>query len=251
MNKFLTYQGQQPLYLGDIDFASDAVRDAFAQLLKGLTGSDGANAILRGVVGSTHNNNVVFSAGIVSIDGEILPVEANAGINGSMSDTFYLRVKSTYGGSRTFLDSETHDCWETRSVEVTKDVTDYPLAAFRRLQGGFGSQRWRYSQGGFDFWLVKTGLTWLVSLKRPAMSQSEEHFFDVSVPGIQAEDLAVFPTNEATVLTTAYIDTGSGVTTDVLSVKYYRDSGELKIQMDLESGLAAGNGSMQVILPVF
>ena len=83
------------------------------------------------------------------------------------------------------------------------------------------------------------------------MTQSEEHFFEVSVPGIQADDLSVFPIYEATVLTTAYIDTGSGVTTDVLAVKYYRDSGELKIQMDLESGLAAGNGSMQVVLPVF
>lgn len=251
MNKFLTYQGQQPLYLGDIDFASEAVRDAFAQLLKGLTGSDSANAILRGVVGTIHNNNVVFSAGIVSIDGEILPVEANAGINGNLSDTFYLRVKSTYGGSRTFLDGETHDCWETRSVEVTKDVTDYPIASFRRLQGGFGSQRWHYSQGGYDFWLVKTGLAWLITLKRPPMTQSDEHFFDVSVPGIQADDLSVFPTTEATVLTTAYIDTGTGITTDVLAVKYYRDSGELKIQMDLESESGAGYGSMQVILPVF
>ena len=250
MNKFLTYQGQQPLYLGDIDFASEAVRDAFAQLLKGLTGDDNANAILRGVNAAARSSTVNFSEGVVSIGGEILPVE-NTTLAGSLSDTFYLRIKSTYGGTRTFLDGDSHDCWETRSVEVTKDVTDYPLASFRRILGGFGSQRWHYSQGGYDFWLVKTGLTWLVSLKRPPMTRSEEHFFEVSVPGIQADDLLVFPTYEATVLTTAYIDTGSGVTTDVLAVKYYRDSGELKIQMDLESGLAAGYGSMQVILPVF
>jgi len=250
MNKFLTFEGQQPLYLGDIDFAAEAVRDAFKQLLKGLTGSDGANAILRGVNASAHNQNVTFSAGIVSIDGEILPVEANVGINGSLSDTFYLRVKSTYGGSRTFMDGNTHDCWETRTVEVTKDETDYPLASFRRLLGGFGSQRWHYSQNGFDFWLVKTGLVWMVSLRRPAMTQMEEHFFEVSVPGIQADDLSVFPTSEATVLTTASIDTGSSLSVEGLSVKYYRDGGELKIQMDLD-GTAAGSGSMQVVLPVF
>ena len=251
MNKFLTYQGQQPLYLGDIDFASEAVRDAFAQLLKGLTGDDNANAILRGVHAAARTSHVTFSAGVVSIGGEILPVEANAGISGSISDTFYLRIKSTYGGSRTFMDGNSHDCWETRTVEVTKDETAYPLASFRRLQGGFGSQKWHYNPPGFDFWLVKTGLVWLVSLKRNPMTQSDEYFFEVSVPGIQSDDLSVFPTSEATVLTTAYIDTGTGITTDVLAVKYYRDSGELKIQMDLESGLAAGYGSMQVILPVF
>lgn len=253
MNKFLTYQGQQPLYLGDIDFASEAVRDAFAQLLKGLTGSDSANAILRGVVGTIHNNNVVFSAGIVSIDGEILPVEANAGINGNLSDTFYLRVKSTYGGSRTFLDGETHDCWETRSVEVTKDVTDYPIASFRRLTGGFGSQRWHYEQGGEDFNLVRTGLVWLVTIKRTAMTSAEEHFFEVNVPGIQSNDLLSFPTVDTLVPATVFIDGYDGITAEPLAVKYSRtNGGELHILMDLvESSVAAGTSYAQVVLPVF
>lgn len=252
MNKFLTFQGQQPLYLGDVDFASQAIRDAFKLVLRGLTGSDSANAILRGVVPSTRTSSVSFSAGVVSIDGEILPVDATL-LSGTLADTFYFRIKSTYGGSRTFKDGETHSCWETRSVEVTKDVTDYPLSAFRRLRGGFGSQRWHYEQGGEDFNLVRTGLVWLVTIKRTAMTSLEEHFFEVNVPGIQSDDLLAFPTVDTLVPATVFIDGNSGITSEPLEVKYSRtNDGELHILMDLvESSVAAGTSYAQVVLPVF
>lgn len=252
MNKFLTFQGQQPLYLGDVDFASQAIRDAFKLVLRGLTGSDSANAILRGVAPSTRNSSVSFSAGVVSIDGEILPVETSL-VSGSLSDTFYLRIKSTYGGSRTFKDGETHSCWETRSVEVTKDVTDYPLSAFRRLRGGFGSQRWHYEQGGVDFYLVKSGLVWIATIRRVAMTQMDEHFFEIDVPGIQSDDLLPFPTVDTLVPTTVYIDGASGITSEPLAVNYRRtNDGDLHILMDLvELGYAAGTSYAQVVLPVF
>lgn len=253
MNKFLTFQGQQPLYLGDVDFASQAIRDAFKLVLRGLTGSDSANAILRGVVPSTRSSSVSFSAGVVSIDGEILPVDASLPISGTLSDTFYLRIKSTYGGSRTFKDGETHSCWETRSVEVTKDVTDYPLSAFRRLVGGFGTQKWHYEQGGVDFNLVRTGVVWLVTIKRTAMTSLEEHFFEVNVPGIQRDDLLPFPTVDTLVPATVFIDGNSGITSEPLEVKYSRtNDGELHILMDMvESSVAAGTSYAQVVLPVF
>lgn len=252
MNKFLTFQGQQPLYLGDVDFASQAIRDAFKLVLRGLTGSDSANAILRGVAPSTRSSTVVFSAGVVSIDGEILPVDVST-ISGTLSDTFYLRIKSTYGGSRTFKDGETHSCWETRSVEVTKDVTDYPLSAFRRLVGGFGSQKWHYEDDAANFNLVRTGPVWLVTIKRTAMTSLEEHFFEVYVPGIQSNDLLPFPTVDTIVPTTVFIDGNSGITSEPLVVKYSRSSnGELHILMDLvESSVAAGTSYAQVVLPVF
>ena len=252
MNKFLTFQGQQPLYLGDVDFASQAIRDAFKQLLKGLTGNDDANAILRGVVPDVRSSTVFFSAGFVSIEGVILPVEASA-VTGTLSDTFYLKINSTLGGSRVFKDGETHSCWETRSVEVTKTVTDYPLASFRRLQGGFGTQRWHYAQGGVDFNLVKTGLVWTITIYRSAMTQLEEHFFEVNVPGIQSDDLQSFPSVATLIPTTVYINGNDGVTSEPLEVWYNKTAGgELHILMDLvESSAAAGLGYAQVVLPVF
>lgn len=251
MNKILTFQGQQPLYLGDIDFASAAVRDAFKQLLKGLTGDDSANAILQGVVGLAGSSSVTFSKGVVSIDGEILPVEVST-VSGYLSDTFYLRIKSAYSGARTFKDGESHQCWETRTVEVTRDETDYPLASFPRLRGGIGKQIWSYNQSGFEFSLIKSGMMWFVSLKRPPMTQADEHFFEIDVPGIPTRELLGFPTSEQLVPTTAYIDTGNGITSDVLSVKFNKTgNGEMHILMDLESGSAAGTAYMQVVLPVF
>ena len=239
MNKFLTFQGQQPLYLGDVDFASQAIRDAFKMVLQGLTGSSDANAILRGVVPDVRSSTVFFSAGVVSIEGEILPVEASA-VTGTLSDTFYLKINSTLGGSRVFKDGETHSCWETRSVEVTKTVTDYPLASFRRLQGGFGTQRWHYDQGGVDFNLAKTGLLWVMTIKRPAMTGLDD-------------DLEAFPSAVTIVPTTVYIYGNDGVTSQPLEVSYNKTlGGELHILMDLaDSSAAAGTSYAQVVIPVF
>lgn len=252
MNKFLTFQGQQPLYLGDVDFASQAIRDAFKMVLQGLTGSSDANAILRGVEPDARSSTVFFSAGVVSIEGEILPVEASA-VTGTLSDTFYLKINSTLGGSRVFKDGETHSCWETRSVEVTKTVTDYPLASFRRLQGGFGTQRWHYAQGGVDFNLVKNGLVWTMTIMRSAMTGLDEHFFEVNVPGIQSDDLQAFPSVATLIPTTAYINGNGGVTSKPLEVWYNKTSGgELHILMDLaDSSAADGTSYAQVVIPVF
>lgn len=250
MNKFLTFQGKQPLYLGDIDFASDAIRSAFSQLLSGLLGSSTPNAIILGVSASDLSGVISFSAGVVCINGEILPVEASR-VNGSLTDTFYLQINSTYGGNRTFEGGGQHECWETRTVSVTRTVTDYPLADFPRIQGGFGSQIWRFTQGSTAFRLVKTGLTWLVTLKRGPMTQSDENLFTIDIPTIPSADLLRFPTAETMVPTTAYIEGSEVLTAEPMTVKYYRNSGVLHIEMDLASGIGDGNIYMQVVLPVF
>lgn len=252
MNKFLTFQGKQPLYLGDIDFASDAIRTTFAQLLCGLLGTDSPNAILYGVELIQNDQLIQFSDGVVCIDGEILPVEVStAGTAGSISGPFYFRIKSTYGGGRTFEDGGQHDCWETRTVEVTTDETAYPLADFPRFQGGLGPRNYMYRDGSTVFNLVKNGLVWLTTLRRPAMTQVEAHLFSMDISGIPAEDLNKFPAAETMVATTAYIEGNDGITAEPMTVKYYRDSGVLHIVMDLESGIAEGPIQMQVILPVF
>ena len=36
MNKFLTFPGKQPVYLGDIDFMQSAVGSAFENLMKAI-----------------------------------------------------------------------------------------------------------------------------------------------------------------------------------------------------------------------
>ena len=99
--------------------------------------------------------------------------------------------------------------------------------------------------------LVKNGLVWLTTLRRPAMTQIEEHLFTMDINGIPPEDLNKFPTAETMVATTAYIEGNDGVTAEPMTVKYYRSNGVLHLVMDLVSGTAEAPVQMQVVLPVF
>lgn len=132
MNKFLTFPGKQPVYLGDIDFMQTAVGQAFSNLLKNITGRADANGILHGVVINYQNNSATWTAGVVSLGGEILPVDAGV-VGGISSEGLYFDIVSTAGGSRTFGDGESHSCWETRKATLVTTATDYPLASVPRI----------------------------------------------------------------------------------------------------------------------
>ena len=117
MNKFLTFAGSQPVYLGDIDFMQNAAGAAFTQLVRALMDSaDGTlNAILQGVESNTNGNNVTISPGVVVLNGEVLPFE---GTTINPPSTLYFHVESTLSGERTFKDGNTHDCYETRKAII-------------------------------------------------------------------------------------------------------------------------------------
>lgn len=106
MNKYLTFPGQQPVYLGDIDFLQESVRSAFLMLLKGLTGQEKPNCILQQATSEAD--------GVICLDGEIMPYKA---YTGSMLGNYYYEVVSTYGGERVFKNGETHSCYETRYAQ--------------------------------------------------------------------------------------------------------------------------------------
>ncbi len=126
MNKFLTFAGTQPVYLGDVDFLQNAAGAAFTQLARALmnSGSDSMNAILQGVdITRISNSNVSYSAGIVVINGEILPVVGET-IAAEPSDVLYFHVVSALSGERTFKDQSVHQCYDTRSVVINTVSTD-------------------------------------------------------------------------------------------------------------------------------
>lgn len=106
MNKFLTFPGIQPIYLGDIDFLQDSVRQAFRQLLVGLTGSDTPNCILKKATATVD--------GVICLDGEIMPYKAYTGTN---TGTYAYDVVSAYSGTRQFKNGETHECYEERYAQ--------------------------------------------------------------------------------------------------------------------------------------
>ena len=111
MNRFLTFTGVQPVFLGDVDFMQDAAANGFKQLARALMGSgdEAMNAILQGVkITSAAGNLYSWTAGVVVLNGELLPIAAGS-VNAIDRDHLYFHVVSTLSGERTFEDQETHE----------------------------------------------------------------------------------------------------------------------------------------------
>lgn len=106
MNKFLTFPGIQPIYLGDIDFLQEAVRESFVQLLRGLTGQEKPRCILQRATSEAD--------GIICLDGEIMPYKA---YTGTTLGNYGYDVVSSYDGVRVFKNGESHACHETRYAQ--------------------------------------------------------------------------------------------------------------------------------------
>lgn len=109
MDKFLTKSGGLPVWLNDIDFMQESVRKSMSDLLKGLSGMDTPTCIVSGC----HTIDTGISAGIVCVDGEILPVsESSVNPNSAM-----LVVSSTVSGTRKLKNGETVECYEHRYAQ--------------------------------------------------------------------------------------------------------------------------------------
>lgn len=107
MNKFLTFPGIQPIYLGDIEFMQNSVKDAIIRLLVGLTGQEKPKCLLKAATPT--------SMGAIVFDGEVLPLKYFAG---AVAGAACYAVESSYSGDRTFKDGEMHQCYEERVVVV-------------------------------------------------------------------------------------------------------------------------------------
>ena len=125
MNKYLTFPGLQPVYLGDIDFLQESVRSAFLMLLRGLTGQDNPRCI---IAEATPEKD-----GVICFDGEIMPLKYFAG---AVSGSLVYKIETTYSGERTFMNGETQKCYETRyAVGAAGGISDPDKASgFAKLQ---------------------------------------------------------------------------------------------------------------------
>ena len=127
MNKFLTFAGVQPVYLGDIEYMQNAAADIFRELGGALMNQapSGLNAVLYGVeISHPAEFQVSWTAGAVIIDGEILPVLAGSLTSSTQrSPVLYFHVVSTPGGTRTFKNGVTRDCYATRTATLTESST--------------------------------------------------------------------------------------------------------------------------------
>ncbi len=124
MNKFLTFAGVQPVYLGDIDFMQNAASDIFSQLAGALMNQAPANlnAVLYGVeISHPAEFQVAWTGGAVVLNGEILKVlPGSLTSQSSRSPVLYFHVISTLSGERTFKDGVSRECYETRTATLTE-----------------------------------------------------------------------------------------------------------------------------------
>ena len=124
MNKFLTFAGVQPVYLGDIDFMQNAASDIFSQLAGALMNQapNNLNAVLYGVeISHPAAFQVTWTGGAVVLNGEILKVlPGSLTSQSSSSPVLYFHVISTLSGERTFKDGVSRECYETRTATLTE-----------------------------------------------------------------------------------------------------------------------------------
>ena len=124
MDKFLTYAGLQPIYLGDIDFMSKSVSDTFARVLKPfLRGADSAilsGCEISGGSSSQGKYRMQWTSGIVMLAGEILPIDAGSA-TGTAQGGFRFIIESTYDetGKRTLKSGSEVNCYEIRKATIT------------------------------------------------------------------------------------------------------------------------------------
>ena len=117
MNRFLSFAGQQPVYLGDFDFMQDASKSMLTCVARALmnNGSDTLNAILQGanIRYSIDGTSIIWDPGVVVLDGEILPLKSGSA-TATTSTPLYFHIVEERSGSRVFKDGVSHDCWSTR-----------------------------------------------------------------------------------------------------------------------------------------
>ena len=200
MDKFLTYPGKQPVYLGDINFMQSSVREAFEYLMKSYTGRADANAILFGCEITYAQNLVSWTAGVVSLSGEILPIAAGSSSAGS---PYYFDIRVTAGGQRTMGDGTVKSCTEMREATITNSVTDYPVASIKRVYpvdtatarvhnfDGVVNLDDRYAR------LANCGGAFMLSVRRPAQSEASAIIFQGDVSDLTDGELAKFSASNA------------------------------------------------------
>jgi hypothetical protein len=260
MDKFLTYAGKQPVYLGDIDFMQSAFSGAFLNLLKAYTGLATPTAILFGCEITYANNAISWTDGVVCLAGEILPIAA--GIVGGEAGPGYFDIVSTSGGTRTFGDGDSHDCWEERAATITKTSTGYPIANIRRINPVemFEAREYRFSGISNDYStyakLTDVGGALHLDLRRPAMAESGTIAFQANAVGLPSAWITKLSAGSAptSVLALALIS-GDAPSATIVAVSWDATIGrnEVKVTVTLTGNTTQILAAFEVhcVIPVF
>ena len=143
MDKFLTFEGLQPMWLGDFDFMQEAVGSTLKNLVRAMTGYD--SVILSGCEVSVSGSSVqeatyAWTDGVVALDGEILPIKSGSiSIRIPQLPNIYFHVQKSYPqeGERIFKDGQSHNCYEKREAVLTTVLSKWRYSSeFPRMNTG-------------------------------------------------------------------------------------------------------------------
>lgn len=135
MDRFLTYSGEQPIFLDDFNFIQNSILGSLANCLVAITGKTKPNNIIvSGCKVLKLNDSISWTDGIVILGGEILPIRAG-NLTSSLSLPLYFAVRSTYDpqGEREMKDGSTKQCYQIREAVITNIYTDAPLSSSKQL----------------------------------------------------------------------------------------------------------------------
>ncbi len=113
MDRYLTYEGEQPVWLDDFDFMQNSVKDTISRMISAIT-TDKV-VVLQGFEITKKGDTTSWTDGVVAIDGEVLPLKAGQ----SDKAVLYYRIVSNYSGGRVFKNGSEHQCYESRHVILT------------------------------------------------------------------------------------------------------------------------------------
>ena len=125
MDRFLTFEGEQPIFLDDFNFMQDAVKDTIRNVVQTMMHSNEATCILSGCeLAYNDNGTTSWTDGIVMLEGEILPIKAGTvNVNANNDEPLYFNIIESYApnGERTFKNGTRHNCYQLRTATISGD----------------------------------------------------------------------------------------------------------------------------------
>lgn len=148
-------------FFGRLTNPNDGMYEAFNNLLRGY----GDNFIVQGVVASGTTPNVAITEGWVILDGELIKVDAQTGINTTTNNKFVKVTTFDSRGTKTFLNGSINETYEKNRavVQGTSGNLDFDANTLNDI---VGLTEWTdFEFNGNDFVTGNQGPTnWVVEL---------------------------------------------------------------------------------------
>ena len=118
-------------FFGRLDAPSEGIYQAFNNILRGY----GDNFIVQGIVASGTSPNVSITEGWVILDGELIKVDAQTGIDTSSDNKFVKVTTFDSRGTKTFLNGAIEDTYEKNRaiIQGTSGNLDFDANTFFQL----------------------------------------------------------------------------------------------------------------------